>query len=317
MLCKILLEKTDEDHYMSLAEIMSALEMHDITAERKSLYDDFAVMRETLGVDVQKEQRGRETFYHVVNREFELAEVKILVDAIEASKFITRKKSQVLCDKLKGFVSEHQAKFLNRPVYVDDRIKNMNETIYYAVDDIHSAINANKQITFKYCYWTIDKELVPKKQGEKYKVSPYALTWANENYYMVAYDSEAGKIKHYRVDKMKETNITEEMRDGFKLFKQFDIAKYTLENFGMFAGEKRRVHIEFPNDKVGIFIDYFGKDIDLRNVSEDRSEAVVDVAVSQQFFGWIFSLGPDIAITKPEPVIKMMRDSIEKIKENY
>ena len=186
------------------------------------------------------------------------------------------------------------------------------------MDAIHTAINANNMISFKYCYWTVDKELVAKKQGERYKVSPVALAWANENYYMIAYDSKAEKIKHYRVDKMKEVTVTADMRAGDrKRYEHFDVSKYTLENFGMFAGEKKRVHIEFPNDKVGIFIDYFGKDIDLRKVLDDKTEAVVDVAVSPQFFGWIFSLGADIRITSPSAVIEEMKAYGKKIMSNY
>lgn len=218
---------------------------------------------------------------------------------------------------MKSFVSEHQAKQLQRQVYVNDRIKSMNEGTYYAVDAIHTAIVDNKQIDFIYCAWSVDKKLEPRKDGARYKVSPWALTWADENYYLVAFDAEANKVKHYRVDKMMKLNIIDEMRLGEEYFKNFDMGSYALENFSMFGGEIRRVHIEFPNEKVGIFIDRFGKDIVIRPVDENRSEIAVEVAISKHFFGWIFSLGSDIKVTKPDIVLAEMKKAGEAFLKNY
>lgn len=316
-LCKIMQEKTDDEHSLTLQQIMHELEEEGITAERKSLYDDFAVMNDKLGIEVIKEQIGRETFYHVGSREFELAEVKLLIEAIQSSKFITKNKSAQLIKKMKTFVSEYQAKQLQRQVYVNDRIKNMNESIYYTVDGIHTAIEQNKQIKFQYCVWNTNKELVPKKDGAFYKVSPWFLAMEDENYYLVAYDSEAGKIKHYRVDKMLKIGITDDLREGKELFKNFDMGEYVVENFSMFHGEKRRVHIEFPDDKVSIFIDRFGKDVTIRPAENGRSFVAVDVAVSQQFFGWVFGLGADVKITSPEDVLAEYKKHIEEQLNNY
>ena len=317
ILCKIMQEETDDEHWLTLQQIINKLRNYDITAERKSLYDDFFCMNEYLGIEVIKEQVGRETYYHVGSRQFELAEVKLLIDSIQSSKFISKNKSSELIRKMKGFVSKYEADKLMRQVYVNDRVKTMNESTYYAVDAIHTAIAENKQITFKYCSWNIDKELVPRKDGALYQVSPWALAWEDENYYLVAYDSDAGKVKHYRVDKMLKMSIVEEKRLGEEYFKNFDMGAYALENFSMFGGEIKRVHIEFPNEKVGIFIDRFGKDIQIRKVDGTRSVIAVDVAVSSQFFGWIFSLGKDVKVTGPETVVKKMRDEAEEFLGNY
>lgn len=317
ILCKIMQEKTDDEHSLTLAQIIKELEKYDITAERKSLYDDFKCMEDNLGIEVIKEQVGRETFYHVGSRAFELAEVKLLIDSIQSSKFISKSKSDELIKKLNTFVSEYQAKQLKRQVYVNDRIKTMNESIYYSVDSIHTALMNNKQIEFLYCSWTIDKKLEPRKEGQKYKVSPWALTWADENYYLVAYDSEAGKVKHYRVDKMMKLSLSEDKREGEEHFKNFDITSYALENFSMFGGEIRRVHIEFPSEKVGIFIDRFGKDITIREAGQDRSRISVDVAVSLQFFGWIFSLGSDVKVTGPDDVVNLYKTELQKSISSY
>lgn len=316
-LCKIMQEKTDDEHRLTLAQIIKELEKYDITAERKSLYDDFKVMDEQLGIEIIKEQEGRETYYHVGAREFQLAEVKLMIDSIQAAKFISKSKSDELIKKMNTFVSEHQAKQLKRQVYVNDRIKSMNESIYYSVDSIHSAIMNNKQIEFLYCSWTLDKKLEPRKDGKKYQVSPWALAWADENYYLVAYDAEAKKVKHYRVDKMLKLNIVNTNREGAAHFKNFDMTTYALENFSMFGGEIKKVHIEFPNEKVGIFIDRFGKDISIRKAGEGRSMIAVNVAVSSKFFGWIFGLGSDVKLIKPNDVIEQMRQEAQEFLDNY
>lgn len=205
-------------------------------------------------------------------REFELAEVKLLIDAIQSSKFITQTKSRELITKIKSFVSEHQAKQLQRQVYINDRVKTMNESVYYNVDDIHTAINQNKKIRFKYFKWDINKKLVPRHNGDWFIVSPWALTWDDENYYMVAFDDWDSKIKHYRVDKMMYISIEEEKRSG--------------------------------------------KDISFQPIDDEHSEFHVDVNVSPQFFGWIFSLGKDVKVTGPSEVVEQMKVFAREFLEN-
>ena len=252
-----MLAKTDEDHSLTMPQIMQELEKYGVTAERKSIYADFNDMTDKLGIDIVKEQVGRETYYHVASREFELAEVKLLIDAIQSSKFITEKKSDALIKKVKGLVSEYQANQLQRQVYVQGRIKTMNETIYYGVDDIHKAISENRKVRFKYYQWNIEKKLVLRHNGDWIVVSPWALTWDDENYYLVAYDALTKKCKHYRVDKMMKIEMLDEPREGEEIFKNFDMAAYAKATFGMYQGNKEKVHIQFPNSMCGVFIDRF------------------------------------------------------------
>lgn len=272
---------------------------------------------EKFGIEIIKEQVGRETYYHAGSREFELAEVKLLIDAIQSSKFITQTKSRELIKKIKGFVSEHQARQLDRQVFINDRVKNMNESVYYNVDDIYTAINENKKIRFKYYKWSIEKKLVPRHNGDWFVVSPWALTWDDENYYLVAFDDLDYKIKHYRVDKMMRISIEEQLREGKEIFKNFDMAAYSKTTFGMYSGKKTKVHIQFPNGMCGVFIDRFGKEITFIKVDEDHSTVAVDVAVSPQFFGWIFSLGKDIKVVGPEDVREQMKVAASEFAENY
>ena len=315
-LMKIMLEKTDDEHSLTMPQIMEELEKYDVTAERKSIYTDFQDMTEKFGVEIIKEQIGRETYYHVGAREFELAEVKLLIDAIQSSKFITQTKSRELITKIKSFVSEHQAKQLQRQVYINDRVKTMNEYVYYNVDDIHTAINQNKKIRFKYFKWDINTKLVPRHNGDWFIVSPWALTWDDENYYMVAFDDLDSKIKHYRVDKMMHISIEEEKRSGRDVFRNFDMAEYSKATFGMYQGQKAKVKIQFANYMCGVFIDRFGKDISFRPIDDEHSELHVDVNVSPQFFGWIFSLGKDVKVTGPSEVVERMKVLAREFLEN-
>ncbi len=315
-LMKMMQEKTDDEHGLTMSQIMEELEKYGVTAERKSIYADFSDM-EQFGLEIIKEQVGRETYYHVGAREFELVEVKLLIDAIQSSKFITQTKSRELIAKIKGFVSEYQAKQLQRQVYINDRVKTMNESVYYNVDDIHTAIGQNKKIRFKYYKWDINGKLVPRHNGEWFVVSPWALTWADENYYLVAFDDWDGKIKHYRVDKMMHILVEEDKRDGKEAFKNFDMAEYSKATFGMYQGNMTKVKIEFANFMCGVFLDRFGKDITFHPVDDNRSELLVDVNVSPQFFGWIFSLGKDVKVTGPDEIVEEMKNYAKDFLANY
>ncbi|MCR5311795.1 MAG: WYL domain-containing protein [Lachnospiraceae bacterium] len=312
-LMRIMLEKTDDEHSLTMSQIMEELAKYDITAERKSIYTDFQDMTDRFGIEIIKEQKGRDVEYHVGARQFELAEVKLLIDAIQSSKFITEKKSRELIAKVKSFVSDYQAGSLQRQVFINDRVKTMNESVYYNVDDIQAALNENKKISFKYYRWNIKRELEPSHNGERLTVSPWALVWDDENYYMVAYDEVDEKIKHYRVDKMMKIALTDEKRAGKELFKNFDMARYSKATFGMYGGEEKRVKIRFKNHLCGVFIDRFGKDISFKAVDEDHCEFYVTVNVSPQFFGWILSLGPDVKILGPEDVAEQIRDYVRSL----
>ena len=310
-LMEIMLEKTDDDHALTMSQIMDELERYDVTAERKSIYADFADMTERFGIEIIKEQRGRETYYHVGSREFELAEVKLLVDAIQSSKFITQTKSRELITKLKKFVSEYQGKTLQRQVFIDDRVKTMNESVFYNVDEVYNAINTNKKIRFKYYKWDINKKLVPKKNGDWFVLSPWGLTWMDENYYMIAYDDWDGNVKSYRIDKMMRITINDEERTGKDAFKAYDMAKLSKSTFGMYGGPKKRVTIQFENSMCGVFLDRFGKDdISFRSINDSWSEFSVEVNVSQQFFGWLFGLGSNVKLVDPEEVVDQLKEYV-------
>lgn len=315
-LAKIMTEKTDDEHMITMPEIQKELLKYDVTADRKSLYDDLEQLR-VLGIDVIGEKDGRNFFYHVGGKQFEIAELKLLVDAIQSSKFITEKKSNELIKKLTGMASQYEAEQLKRQVVVQGRVKTMNESIYYSVDDVHKAIAANRQISFEYMRWNTDKKMEPRRDSA-YVVSPWALTWDDENYYLIAYDEEAGKIKHFRVDKLKSIKILQDKRIGRDKFKELDLAKYSKMSFGMYGGEPTKVKLTFKDEIVGVFLDRFGKDITIgKSKQKGWSETSVDVALSDQFFGWIFAIGPDVKIMGPKDVVKMFKKELKGRLEQY
>ena len=315
-LAQIMQEKTDEEHYITMPEIMKSLAEYDITADRKSIYADLRDLS-ALGVEVEGEPTGNRYHYHVVNRPFELPELKLLVDAIQSSKFITEKKSNTLIKKLEKLVSKYDAQKLQRQVYVSGRIKTMNESIYYTVDAIHNAISENKKIRFQYYQWNVKKEMELRHNGAWYHISPWGLSWDDENYYLVGYDSDAEKIKHYRVDKMLHIKLSGESREGKEYFKKLDMADYAKKSFGMFGGKERTVKLLVKNSLAGVIIDRFGKNVMLIPAADGHFTVNVAVHVSRQFLGWVFSLGEDIKIIGPDDVVEQMKIEIERLLKQY
>ena len=315
-LAKIMVSKTDDEHYLTMPQIMKELNKYDITAERRSIYRDLQEI-ENLGIEVEGEPVGKSYHYHVVSHQFELPELKLLVDAIQSSRFITAKKSDELIKKLESFVSEHEAKQLQRQVYVSDRVKTMNESIYYNVDAIHNAIAQNCKIQFQYFQWNLKKEMELRHGGAYYHISPWGLLWDNQNYYLVAYDSAEQKIKHYRVDKMLHISLLEEEREGKDAFAKLNMASYSNMNFGMFGGKKEKVKLKVNNRMAGVMIDRFGKNVMMIPCDQESFTLNIDIHVSDQFLSWIAALGEEVKILGPENVVEQMKGYIRRLSDQY
>ena len=315
-LAQIMLEKTDDEHYITMPEILSALESYGVTADRKSIYNDLRDL-DVLGIEVEGEPVGGRYHYHVLNRPFELPELKLLVDAIQSSKFITERKTNALIKKLEQLVSQYEAVKLQRQVYVSGRIKTMNESIYYTVDAIHNAISENKKIRFQYYQWNVKKEMELRHSGAFYHISPWGLSWDDENYYLVGYDSEADTLKHYRVDKMLHIQMSDEKREGQEHFERLNMADYAKKSFGMFGGKEQKVKLLVKNELAGVMIDRFGKDIMMIPKEEKYFTVNVDVHISNQFLGWVFSLGDGVKIISPDEVVDQMKQEVERLQKQY
>lgn len=311
---KMLEENTDEHHVMSTAEIIERLEANGIHSERKSIYDDIEKLCD-FGYDIISVHSRLGGGYYMASREFELPELKLLVDAVQSSRFITTKKSRELIKKLEHKASKHDAGKLQRQVYVAGRIKTENESIYYNIDNIHRAIQENKQIHFTYLDWNLKKELLPRAKGQK-QVSPWALIWRDENYYLVAFDSIDQRIKHYRVDKMGEVELVKDVRDGVEQFSAIDITSYTNQTFGMYGGREEIVTLQFPERLIGVVLDRFGKEVDVRPMEKDIFRVRARVAVSGQFFGWLTGIGKEAEIVAPAVVKEQYCAWLQDILEN-
>ena len=309
-LLNILQEETDQDHIIDATELGERLECN-----RKTIYANVEALRD-IGVPIEQ-VKGSRPGYFIEERDFELPELKLLVDAVQASKFITSKKSEQLIAKLEKLTSRNYAKQLHRDLFLYNRPKTLNQSIFNNVDFIHNAMTGNKRIGFQYCEGTRDKQLVPRHGGERYDVSPWSLTWDDENYYLVGFDEKDQKIKHYRVDKMQHMSIKKETRNGRESFEHFDLADYAKKTFGMYGGEDEKVTLSCENRLIGVILDRFGTDIMIIPEGEDRFRAHVLVSVSPQFFGWATGIGEGLRIEGPEKVRTAYLEHIQKVLGTY
>jgi len=311
-LARMLLRQTDEDHPLTVPQIIEGLARQDVKAERKSIYDDLDALR-LFGLDVQS-RKGKSPGWFIGGRDFELPEVKLLMDAVQSSRFITQKKSDALLRKLEGLASVHQAGQLQRQVYVAGRIKVMNESIYYNVDKLHTAIAGQKAITFKYFDYDIARNKVFRQEGKRYVVSPYGLIWNSENYYLVAFDHAHRELRHYRVDKMTEISVT-----GMKGHEQedWDPEGYARRHFGMYAGKPCQLRLRCENRLAGVVIDRFGLEVALIPDGEGHFTATLDVVVSPPLWGWLFGFGTGMEVLSPDWAVEEFTQHIRKIMEMY
>ena len=313
---QLLQKKSDENHPISVAAILEELERYDISAERKSIYSDIEQLRQ-FGFDIEMNHSRTSGGYYLASRDFELAELKILVDSIQASKFITTNKTRALIKKLSNLCSDDQAKQLKHEVHVMDRVKTGNENIFYNVDAINEALIKKVMIRFSYFSWNEKGEFVLKNSKQKYEVTPLGLTFQNENYYLIAYHHDKKEKRHYRVDKMKNIEVTSINKISSDEIGEFDLVKYSNENFGMYAGEVETVHLKLKKSLIGIVIDRFGTDISIRELDEEYCDVRVTVAISGQFFGWLAGIGENICIFSPDKIRNQYIDYLNEIIEKH
>lgn len=315
-LARILLRETDEEHPMTIARMMELLGSCGVEIrDRKSLYADLEALR-VFGLDIEMRHEGRSVGYYVASREFELPELRLLVDAAQSSRFITRKKTFQLIARLETLCSVYQAGELQREVFVADRVKSMNESVYYSVDALSAAIAAGEQVRFRYFGWRCGEDGRPvrtvRRGGGFYQVSPWALLWSDGNYYLAA--GEDGALRHFRVDKLADLE-----RLGARRLpppEDFSPADYGSVVFGMFGGPERTVRLALPDALLGAAVDRFGPGLRLTR-EEGRAVASVRVAVSPQFYAWVFGLGPEVEILGPAEVRDEYRARLRDAQARY
>ena len=318
VLLEILARETDEKHPLSVPQLVEKLQEHGVVAERKSVYDDLNTLNNLPDTKYEiVQQRGRGGGYYMTDAPFELAELKLLVDAVYASKFITARKSKILIDKLGQFTSTYRQEELDRKVLVSGRIKSTDEKILYTVDALHAAITAGEQVTFKYCDWNLQKRMAPRHDGQLYRVSPWVLVWENGNYYLIAYTE--GRLKHYRVDKMQNVHqLPDTTREGAGEYANFDVNTYMQQMFGMFNGPLKRVTLQCENRFAGAMIDRFGTAPILTPCADgEHFTMTAEIQVSPQFFGWVAGFGTGVVVSGPPAVRAEMKKTLDQLQELY
>ena len=300
---KILLEKTDEEHGLTVNEL--------------------------IAVPFGAHPRIEITSYSVTDYRLDDYDMKTLVprqpSAVQSSKFITEKKSMELIKKVESLASENEAKLFQSQVIISNRVKTPNETIYYNIDRLHDAINHNRAVTFYYNEWTLNLgssekiKLRRRRDGALYRVSPWALCWDDENYYLIAFDDKSESIRHYRVDKMEKITVTDDSRKGDELVKKINLADYAKSTFSMFAGESVELTLSVHNSLVGVIADRFGKNVFITRDDNKQDFFILktNVNISGQFFGWIFALGDKVEIVSPEEVRARFKAHVGDVSKIY
>ncbi|MDD4320566.1 MAG: WYL domain-containing protein [Acidaminococcaceae bacterium] len=312
---KLLWDATNENHTLTVNEIILRLAALGIKAERKSIYDDIVDLQK-FGMDIEC-RRGRSNEYFLASREFALPELKILADVVATSKFITRKKSIKLIKKLEHLTCTYNAKELQRRVQVRNRIENMHASVYSAVDKIHKAIAIKKKVAFNYWEWILEKKEKVRRNTGKFVVNPCVLCWDNDKYYLAVYSNETRDFKYYRVDKMSEVTILDKPCDFATMKQGLDLTIHTKKHFGMDAGKVQKVCLYCDNSLTGAMIDRFGQDLIIKKSDSLGFAISVDLVVNQLFFAWLVEFGTGIKILTPESVGKVFKDYLRNISKLY
>ena len=310
-----LLSRSDEQHPVSVNDMIAYLAGLDVHAERKSIYDDLEALR-LAGLDIVQ-IKSRATGYYVASRDFELPELQLLVDAVQSSRFITERKTLSLIRKLEGLCSRYEGQKLQRQVFVRGRVKSMNESVYYNVDRLSDAIAQDRSIRFRYFEYDLRRARRFRRDGAQYAVSPYALLWDNENYYLLGWDEDAEQMKHFRVDKLSDIAPTQRRRSGREAFAKLDMSAYGQSVFGMFGGRAVPVTMRFRAHLVGAVLDRFGKDAPVVPDGETQFTVTVPVVPSPQFYGWVCGFGAEAEILSPPAVRSAMAQQLRESADMY
>ena len=327
---ELLYKKSDEETYITATDIMNYLkEKYELSVDRKTIYNYINLLIDVYGMDIKKEKRG----YRLMSRLFDLAELKMLADALSSSRFISQEKTRTIIKKLGKLTTQDKASELYREVFVENAVKSDNHFVIYNIDHIHNAINENKRITFKYFGYEVDfsdenKNKIKKKyrtysDGENkgdikiYEQSPIALVWKNENYYMLSYDNVKKKVLTFRVDKMEDTNVSDKKRAVSDIYDEIDVAEYANTAFSMFSGEKIHIEMRARNNLLPVVLDRFGSHINIYKIDDDNFGFFTDVQQSDMFFSWISGFGDEIELLSPKKLRNDYKEYISKIMKMY
>ena len=305
-------KNSNEDRLVTAQELIRVLDQKGIRCDRKTVYSDIAALQD-YGVDIVSVP-GKNGGYYIASRIFELPELKLLIDAVQSSKYLTQKKSRELIEKLCMQCNEQDASLMKRSVLVSGRVKSMNETIYYNVDAIQDAISQNKQITFRYFDWGMDRRRHYREK--EYVASPYGLCQDNENCYLLAHSERYG-VTSYRVDRMSDIALSTQTRTPCPELTGKALTDHANRLFQMYSGDAVNVKMRFHKSLLNVVIDRFGKDIMLIPDGEDHFNFTVNVAVSPMFLSWVMGFGSKAKILYPQAVVEQCKELCRQIMSQY
>ena len=316
-LLSILRSETDEQQGLGMEQLRQLLSQRGFEPDRKSIYACIDAL-EAYGLDIQRPS-GKRKDYRLLKSadELELSEVKLLADAVHASRFLSQAKAGKLTSKLEKLISRRQAQTLHRQVVVSDRVKSMNNSIYYNVDALHAAIAQDRMVSFRYFDYNMSKKRIYRHDGERYRVSPYAMLYNNDKYYLMALPEEGEELRTYRVDKLDGVQLLEEKRQGHEIFEKVDLASYTRITFSMYAGEAQQVTLQFENHLLNAAMDRFGHNIMVTRHGEEHFRFTTTIAVSPRFYGWLLGFGSGAEIISPPKVREGMQQLIADAAKVY
>ncbi|MEE1026650.1 MAG: WYL domain-containing protein [Acutalibacteraceae bacterium] len=301
-LLDILMCKTDEEHPLNATELISLLELNGITCDRKTIYDDIEALC-LCGYDIVSTKGGK-SGYFLTGRDFELPEVALLTDAVLSADFITRKKTNTLVNKLKGLLNEYQAKSYSGRTFIDNRNKGDNEEIYYSIDAIERGIGTGKKIALKYIRHELKDGHNPSPTAKEMKVSPYALIWADDHYYLVCNNEKYDNLMHLRLDRMKKVTVINENYRHFSEVSEykteFNTADYSAKVFNMFSGTEEEIVLDCSNDILEQVIDRFSDKIFIRQKDPSRFLFSHKAYISDGLVTWIMQFGSKMRVESPD-----------------
>ena len=323
-LADILMRKTDEDHYLAATELCDELNTleteHPIKAERKSIYSDIEVLK-NFGFDIIHVGSKNRGGYYIGKRKFQLAELRLLSDAVQAAQFISPKKTHELVEKIESMASESQAKILHSQVYVDNRPKCSNEHIYYAISALDEAITAGVKVSFEYTRRRITDDFKTEKEVKSFFVSPYALIWSDDHYYLVCNNEKYDNLMHLRVDKIQHVELSTEKRRHFSEVSDytnyFDSADYATKLFSMYSGEPKPIELICDNGLLEVMLDRFGENLRLQKYDGDHFLLKTNAVASDGLTAWIVQFGGRIKVKAPNDLIYNVQKKAKEILEQY
>ena len=320
-LWELLKRETDENHPMDTVEIIEKLSRDGIEVDRKILYNDIEVLN-SYGFEILKE-RGKRNRYYVVDRSFDLPEIRIMMDAVEASAFITEKKTYELTNKISALAGSKRAEVLKESVLHFSKVKSLNESVFYSVNTIAEALDSGKKIIFNYYTLDVHKEKSYRTERndptkiKQYKVNPVATVFDNGQYYLVCYDDKHKGLANYRIDRMERVRITDEDIRENKEIERIDLSKRNKQMFGMFGGDVHTVTIEADKSLLDVIFDKFGHRIELFETKDGKISCKAEVQTGPMFIAWCCSFGDRLRVVSPPSVVSSVREHLKKVLSQY